>query len=213
MAASALMPPRGVYAILNAAGLTSAQLRRHASDAVDGGAVLLQYRHKGQDDATRQRGAQAVLHVTRTAGVPLLINDDVALSARIGAQGVHLGRGDTGIRQARAALGPSALIGATCHDCLAAAEQALAQGADYVSFGRFFASRTKPEAPAANIETLRQASARLPCPVGAIGGINADNGALLLAAGADLLAVAAAIFQAADPRAATGELAKLFQEI
>lgn len=210
MVAASLMPPRGVYAIISAAGLTPDDLQRRATQAMDGGAVLLQYRHKGGDEASRRRGALAVLSAARAAAVPLLINDDLALAAHIGAQGVHLGRGDDSIRLARAALGPAAIIGATCHDRLDAATQALACGADYVSFGRFFASLTKPDAPAAAIETLQRARAQLACPVVAIGGINADNGASLLAAGADLLAVAGAIFQAPDARAATRELAGLF---
>lgn len=206
----ARMPARGLYAVLNAGEHSASHLQKLAYAAIQGGAVLLQYRDKTADAAGAITKATSLLAVTRPARVPLLINDDVALALRINADGVHLGRTDTGIDKAREVLGPQAIIGATCHNALAAACRARAQGANYVSFGRFFASQTKPDAPAADMQTLTQAQATLDCPVVAIGGINADNGATLLRAGADLLAVSGGLFAAPDCAAAAAAINDLF---
>lgn len=196
------LPRRGLYVILNAATYRPEQAALCAAQAIAGGAVMVQYRYKNQP-GTYESGdhksqaletAAAVLAITQDAGVPLLVNDDVALAQQIRAQGVHLGRSDSDIVQARELLGPQALIGATCHASVDYAVQCQAAGADHVSFGRFFASQTKPDAPAAAIDVLTQARQRLACPIVAIGGINADNGGRLVAAGADILAVSAAVF-------------------
>lgn len=198
------LPQRGLYVILNAAAYRPEQAARSVIQAIAGGAVMVQFRYKNPP-AARESGnhknhaletATAVLAATQAAGVPLLINDDVALAQQIGAQGVHLGRSDADIAQARELLGPHALIGATCHASVDYAAECQAAGADHVSFGRFFASQTKPDAPAATIDVLTQARQRLACPIVAIGGINADNGDRLVAAGADILAVSAAVFTA-----------------
>lgn len=207
------LPASGLYAVLNTTGQGSEQPSAQALQAVRGGAVLVQYRNKSNDKSTdnKSRRAQAEAVLAAVGEVPLLINDDVELAASIGAAGVHLGRSDIGIAQARRQLGPRAIIGATCHDSLALARQAIAAGADYVSFGRFFTSTTKPQAPAANIAVLTQARAALGVPIVAIGGINADNGSQLLTAGADFLAVSAAVFAQPDCQAAAQQLSNLFK--
>lgn len=122
---------------------------------------------------------------------------------------MHLGRDDGDIAAARACLGPQAIVGVSCYNEFPRAAAAVGAGADYVAFGRFFPSRTKPAAVAADIELLRRARA-LPVPVAAIGGIDADNGATLVAAGADLLAVIAGVFGQPDPRAAAAAIARLY---
>lgn len=204
------LPARGLYALLDTSGGEDPQqLAEYAANAVLGGAILLQYRDKSDDPESRRRGARAILHAA--GAVPLLINDDVELAAEVGAAGVHLGRGDTDIALARRRLGDQAIIGATCHDSLFWAEQAIAAGADYVSFGRFFTSHTKPQAPAADVAVLTQARARFSVPIVAIGGINADNGAQLLAAGADFLAVSGGLFAQPDCIAAAQQLTDLFK--
>ncbi|HET7314458.1 thiamine phosphate synthase [Salinisphaera sp.] len=198
---------RGVYAIYDRASL--AHDRLDAVDAVLGaGAVWLQYRDKR--DRAPDRGLLAELAaLTRAHDARLIVNDDWRLAVEIGADGVHLGQTDGSVARARAALGPSAIIGISCQDRLSRARAGLAAGAGYVSFGRFFASRTKPDAPPADPAVLA-AARQFGVPVVAIGGIDAANAATLIDAGADLVAVSAGLFGAADPAAATAELAGLF---
>lgn len=162
--------------------------------ALSAGLRLLQYRNKTADTATRLRQALALQSLCRHHGATLLINDDAALAAQCGAAGVHIGQQDGAIADARTRLGPQAIIGVTCHSDLALAQAAVAEGADYVAFGRFFASRTKPAAPGADIQILRQARQCLPVPVVAIGGVNPDNAAQLIDAGAHAVAAIHSLF-------------------
>lgn len=200
----------GLYAITPADITDPARLADKVAAALRGGARLIQYRDKSTDHARRRATAERLLALTRAHGARLIINDDVALAAAVGADGVHLGRDDMSLAQARAALGPAAVIGVSCYDRFERAQQAAAQGADYVAFGRFFPSTTKPDAVPAAPALLRRARAELGLPVAAIGGINAENGADLIAAGADLLAVVEAVFGAADVEAAARGLSGLF---
>ena len=201
---------RGLYVITDPELIPAAQLAEQVDAALAGGAVLVQYRDKQAAPAARRERAQAILRRCRARGVPLLINDDPDLAAALGADGVHLGREDADPVAARKRLGPRAVIGVSCYNQLARAEAAVAAGADYVAFGRFFASRTKPDAAQADIALLRRARLRLPVPVAAIGGIEAGNGAGLIAAGADLLAVVHGVFGKSDVTAAATSLAALF---
>nr|WP_255683525.1 thiamine phosphate synthase [Luteimonas sp. MHLX1A] len=164
-------------------------------------ASWLQYRNKQADAALRIEQAAALLALARVHGVRLLINDDAALAARIGADGVHLGEDDGDLAQARALLGPAALVGASCYDDIARARRAVEAGADHVAFGAFHPSATKPGARRAHPDLLRQAAA-LGVPRVAIGGITPDNAGPLLDAGADLIAVVGSVFDAPDPVAA-----------
>ncbi|MBJ6981492.1 thiamine phosphate synthase [Luteimonas sp. MC1572] len=199
---------RGLYLITPDDNDTPRLLARVA--AVLPGAALLQYRNKGADAPLRHEQAAALLQLCRRVGVPLLVNDDWRLAADIGADGAHLGSGDGAICEARAALGAGAILGASCYGQLARAEAAAAAGASYVAFGAFFPSATKPEAPRADPAVLA-AAATLGLPRAAIGGITPDNAQLLVDAGADLLAVICAVFDAADPVSAAQRLRACFQ--
>lgn len=206
-----MTPPRsGLYAILDAGRVPPERRAAAAREAIAGGAVMLQYRDKTGDDATRRRCAEALRDCANEAGIPLLINDDAALAAEIGAAGVHLGQADDAPETARERLGDGAIIGVTCHADLNLARAAVAAGADYVSFGRFFHSTTKPGAPGAAPEILAAAKRMLDVPIVAIGGVNADNGTALLAAGADLLAASGAVFATDDIQGAARRIADLF---
>ena len=202
---------RGLYLIADFDGgvAEDAWLAR-AALALRGGVALLQYRDKHATPTVRRARAQALRVLSGAAGVPFIVNDDVALAAAIDADGVHIGRDDAGLARARATLGPDKLVGVSCYNELARALQAAAAGADYVAFGSFFASRTKPQAVPANIALLRTARAQLRVPIVAIGGITPENGAPLIAAGADLLAVIDGVFAAADPLAAVQRYTRLF---
>lgn len=201
---------RGLYAIADSALLAGMEPTTQVDAAIAGGAVLVQYRDKGTDTAQRCAQARALLACCRAHKVPLLINDDVELAAAIGADGVHLGRDDTALATARQRLGPHAIIGVSCYNLLPHAIAAAETAADYVAFGRFFPSQTKPRAVQAEVDLLRRAKHRLRIPLAAIGGITADNGAALIAAGADLLAVIHGVFAQPDIAAAARNIAGLF---
>ena len=125
----------------------------------------------------------------------LAINDNAELAHQIGADGVHIGKDDGGIAHARKILGNKAIIGLSCYDDINTALQAEKNGVDYVAFGRFFPSTSKPLALPAHIETLMLAKKQIKLPIVAIGGILPDNGAQLISAGADVLAVIGGIFE------------------
>ncbi|MGQ4661176.1 thiamine phosphate synthase [Lysobacter sp. F6437] len=166
------------------------------------GATWLQYRNKSADASLRAQQARMLRPACARQEVPLIINDDWRLAAAIGADGVHLGEDDGELAAARDALGTDAIIGASCYDNPERARNAVAAGADYVAFGAFFPSPTKPNARVAK-PALLSGAASLGVPLVAIGGITPDNGTSLVDAGADLLAVISGVFDAPDPDAAT----------
>ena len=188
------MKLRGLYAITDSQ-LLAGRFLSHVEAALEGGVCLLQYRDKSDDAARRLREAEALMTLCERYGTQLIINDDAELAARLGV-GAHLGQTDGPLTPARALLGRQAIIGSTCHASLELAQQAAKEGADYVAFGRFFNSVTKPGAPAASVELLEQARAQVKLPIAVIGGITLDNAAPLVAHGADLLAVIHGLFGA-----------------
>jgi thiamine-phosphate pyrophosphorylase len=202
---------RGLYAIADTRYLTPARIVAAVTEAIDGGATMIQFRDKTSDTEPRRRMAGALAELCRQRGVLFLINDDVALAQAVGADGVHLGREDTALADARRALGPNAVIGVSCYDELDRAREATRAGADYVAFGAFFPSPTKPQAVRASLELLRAARAELRVPIVAIGGITPENGAALVAAGAGALAVITGVFADDDIRAAARRYARLFE--
>lgn len=202
---------RGLYAITSEAIVADqTRLLDAASAALRGGAVLLQYRDKWNPRAVRLRLARHLATLCGDAGAKLIVNDDAALAAECGAHGVHLGADDGDIAAARTLLGTEALIGATCGNSLERAARAVQAGADYVAFGRFFPSRTKPQAPPAELATLRGARASLHVPVCAIGGVTPENAPQLIDAGADLIAAIDGVFGASDSESAARAYARLF---
>jgi len=186
-------PARGLYAITQTDHKSADLIINEVIAAIKGGAVVVQYRDKNPSDAIYL--ASELLKVCHRSNVPLLINDDVELAAKIGADGVHIGKEDGAIAQARSRLGEKAIIGVSCYNFVDQAVDAERQGATYVAFGRFFPSTSKPLAAPAQLETLRQARLKVSVPIVAIGGILPDNGGQLLTAGADLLAVIGGLFE------------------
>ena len=197
---------RGLYAITDG---PRPDLLEVVTQALAGGAQLLQYRDKSDDSTRRYSEGAALRQLCNAYAVPLIINDDIALARAVAADGVHLGRDDDDLAAARAVLGQDAIIGVSCYDSLQRAKTAAASGASYIAFGAFFPSPTKPLAPRASIELLRQ-SAALNVPRVAIGGITPDNAASLVEAGADYLAVISALFGAADVRHAAQNFTDLY---
>ena len=201
---------RGLYAITDAGLLPDERLTGAVAAAILGGARLIQYRDKSHDSTRRLAQATALNALCQDHDVPLIINDDVELAFAVGAAGVHLGQDDADIATARARLGPRALIGVSCYDRLDLALNAARAGADQVAFGAFFPSPTKPTEIRAPLDLLQQARAQLDLPIVAIGGITPDNAAVLLAAGADYLAVVSGVFAQPDIQIAARRYATLF---
>jgi thiamine-phosphate pyrophosphorylase len=198
---------RGLYAITHGRPDIIAAVEA----AIRGGARLVQYRDKSADPGRRRSEARALLELCHGHGVPLIVNDDVVLAAEVGADGVHLGKDDGRVQDARVQLGPRVLIGVSCYDSLERALQAAHDGADYVAFGSFFASGSKPTAVRAPFALLTEARQKLSIPLCAIGGVTPDNGASLVAAGADMLAVIQGLFNADDVTVAARDYSKLFR--
>lgn len=198
----------GLYAIADTASITG-DIVAAVRAALAGGAKLIQYRDKSSNRARRLREAVALRATCREAGAALIINDDIELAAVARADGVHVGANDSSVAQARRRLGVQALIGVSCYDSLAAAREAVDAGADSVAFGSFFPSPTKPDAVRAPIDLL-DAARELPVPVTAIGGITPDNGATLVASGANHLAVIHGVFGDDDVTAAAQRYGALF---
>lgn len=201
----------GLYAIADTRYLDDARLIDAVAHAIKGGARVIQYRDKKHAAVERMRQASELAALCRQRGALFIVNDDVTLAKETRADGVHLGREDVPLAEARKQVGTQAIIGVSCYNELGRAEAAEKQGADYVAFGRFFPSRTKPQAVQANPELLREAKKKLHIPVVAIGGITPENGASLIAAGADALAVIEGVFGQADVRAAAERYARLFK--
>lgn len=201
--------PGGLYAI-TAETADTARLLTDVEAALSGGAAAVQYRDKSVDVARRHEQASELVALCRRYGVPLIVNDDLRLADLTDADGVHLGRDDGSLREARIILGKTKLIGASCYQGLDLARAAQIAGANYVAFGSFFPSPTKPDAAPASLELLQHAAPHIHVPLVAIGGITLANAPALIEAGADSLAVLSAVFAAPDSRAAARDFNQLF---
>jgi thiamine-phosphate pyrophosphorylase len=194
------MKLRGLYAITpEGAGLIN-----KVSQALEGGIALLQYRRKSEASLEE---AKALLALARRYGVPFIVNDDLELALRIGADGVHLGQEDGDLATARKKM-KTRLIGASCYGRIDLARAAVAAGADYVAFGSVFPSLTKPSAVRAPLSLFKN---DLHKPVCAIGGITLQNAPQVIAAGADMVAVISDLFDAPDIAHQAAAYRKLFQ--
>lgn len=200
----------GLYAITDASQSDTQQLIIDVEQALLGGARIIQFRDKSNDQQQRQQTANTLRALTQQHNALFIINDDVLLANTSQADGVHLGADDASISAARTQLGPTAIIGVSCYNDFISAKQAAISGASYIAFGRFFPSRTKPNATQADIEILQKAKLELDIPIVAIGGITTENGASLINAGANMLAVVDDVFGQADITAAAHRYQKLF---
>lgn len=201
---------RGLYAITDSQLTSLNSIEQKVAAALKGGAQLIQYRDKHSSAKQKKITALKLLALCQQYHGRLIINDDLELAQAINAHGVHLGQEDAPIAQARELLGTKAIIGATCHNSLTLAQQAVANGASYVAFGRFYTSKTKPGAPSCSLDLLKEARQSLEVPIVAIGGITLNNAPALIAAGADLIAVVNGVFAAENIEQQSLALAKLF---
>lgn len=173
--------------------------------AIQGGASVIQLRDKSAPNARQVELVKELLKVTRPAGVPLIVNDRVAVALIAGADGVHLGQDDGPLSAAREVLGPDALIGRSTHSP-EQAKAAEAEGADYIGVGPVFGTPTKPAYTPVGLDLVRFAAGNIQIPFVAIGGIDASNVAAVRAAGARAVAVVRAVMAASDPRSAAAQL-------
>jgi thiamine-phosphate pyrophosphorylase len=167
-----------------------------------GVAAAFQLRVKDVDEHELARLAEPLQRSCADADVAFIVNDSMALAKRLGADGVHLGQSDGDIREARALLGPGAQIGRTCHDSRHLAMEAGEAGADYVAFGAFYPTTTKPSDYRPEPAILSWWATLFEVPCVAIGGITPDNAKPLVDAGADFIAVCQAVWGKDDPAAA-----------
>ena len=165
---------RGLYAIADTATIAEDLFFEKVGLVIAAGCSVLQYRDKSSDPLNRLKQAVKLQKLCKTTGTVFIINDDPELAMQVDADGVHCGRNDAAVSEIRAGY-PNLLIGASCYNSLQRASEAVAAGADYVAFGRFFPSATKPEAVPADTVILQQSKQQLQKPVVAIGGIMAEN--------------------------------------
>jgi|KBSSwiStaDraftv2_1062776.scaffolds.fasta_scaffold07911_10 thiamine-phosphate pyrophosphorylase len=212
MSAEARAPRlRGLYAITPEEPDTRKLLDKVAA-AIAGGAAAVQYRAKKLSEETRLAQAKRLAGICRAAGVPLIVNDSAELARAAGADGIHLGRDDGEVAGARRLVGRG-LVGVSCYDEIERVRAAAAAGADYVAIGSVFASSTKPGAVRAPLALLAEARRASGLPVVAIGGITAANAGEAIAAGADMVAVISAVFDALDVEASARAISGLFMRI
>jgi thiamine-phosphate pyrophosphorylase len=176
-----------------------------------GVASAFQLRVKHVEEHELARLAEPLQRICADAEVAFIVNDSMALAKRLGADGVHLGQSDGDIAEARALLGPAAQIGRTCHDSRHLAMEAGEAGADYVAFGAFYETTTKPSHYRPEPSILSWWSALFEIPCVAIGGITPDNAKPLVDAGADFLAVCQAVWGKDDPAAAVSAFAPVMR--
>jgi thiamine-phosphate pyrophosphorylase len=200
----------GLYAVTPDLADTDVLLEK-VDAALRGGARVVQYRNKSSDAISRRAQAIAIARLCHKHRALYIVNDSVDLARETNADGVHLGKDDGAVGRARAMLGAGKLIGVSCYNEIGLARTAMAQGADYVAFGSFFSSGTKPAAVRAEMRLLRTAAAEVELPIVAIGGIDVDNAAELIAAGASAIAVIGALFEAPDVESQARRFVDLFQ--
>ncbi len=202
---------RGIYAIINCDCPAEEKLLEKTEKILDAGVTLLQYRNKSQQKRRKRVLAARIQNLCQQYETFFIVNDDPALAADINADGVHLGRDDADITVAREVLG-NKLIGISCYNSLERAVAAQLDGADYIAFGAFFPSVTKPDAPRADTDLLRCARTVLTIPIVAVGGVTPENGGALIASGADCLAVANGLYAATDIAKTARAYQSLFEQ-
>lgn len=201
-----------LYAVTDRAWVGAQTLPQQVEAALKGGATCVQLREKHLDDAAIRAEALEISALCKQYRVPFILNDNVALAAECGADGVHLGQEDMDPAQARRILGPGVIIGVSAHS-VAEAKAAVAAGADYLGCGAMFATTTKTDTTTLPKETLRAICEAVPVPVVAIGGIHKENLLSLADCGEAGVALVSAIFAAKDIEAECRELRQLVSKL
>jgi thiamine-phosphate pyrophosphorylase len=201
----------GLYAITPDEPSTETLVRK-VSQALRGGAAVVQYRNKPAGPELRLEQGRELVSLCREAGACFIVNDDVALALELDADGAHLGAEDGDLACARTQLGPGKLLGASCYDRLDLAQAAVLAKVNYLAFGSVFGSVTKPAAVRAPLAIFSAARRSFSLPLVAIGGITLQNAPQAFAAGADAVAVISALFDAGDIAACAAGFTRLHQQ-
>jgi len=182
-----------------------------STQAIAGGARLLQYRHKTASDALRSEQASALLALCRRLNVPFIVNDHLDLCERIDADGIHVGGTDASVAEVRSKIGKEKIVGASCYGDLQLARDAATAGATYVAFGGFYPSRVKKYEVATAPSIITQALSELSLPICVIGGMTPDNARPLVELGAHSVAAISSVYSVEDHQAAAIAFASLFR--
>jgi len=209
----AVFKVKGLYAITDERLTPKDTVLEQVKECLKGGARIVQLRDKSSPDEALLPLARKLKRLCEGFGAVFLVNDRVELARQAGADGVHLGKDDTEIEKARDILGPQAIVGISCYNELERAALYEKKGADYVAFGSFFPSPTKPDAVKAPIELISGAKALLNIPVCAIGGITSENVRELISQGVDMVAVISDLWKARDVRAKAQRFQRLFERL
>ena len=201
---------KGLYAITDEHLITEDHFRQAVESALQGGARIIQYRDKSNDQQKRLQQASTLNSLCRQYQAVCIINDDIDLARKISADGVHLGKDDALISRARQTLGKDAIIGISCYNDIDLAIAAEKNSADYVAFGAMFSSSTKPGAMNADLTLISEAKQKLSIPVCAIGGITDKNIQQLIQQNVDMTAVINSLFSARNIEDAAKNLSRYF---
>ena len=205
------MKLKGLYLIADAAQLTEKNMDKQIFSLIEAGVSMIQFRNKtlytNEHEALKKthRLAQTIQAQCHIYDIPFIVNDDVSLATAINADGVHLGKDDMNVQEARQRLGSNKYIGVSCYASASLALQAQQNGADYVAFGAVFNSVTKPKAEPLSASTeeslcaLEKLSKGIDIPICAIGGITPNQAKRVLECGVQMIAVASGILKAGDP--------------
>ncbi len=186
-----------LYGIVDLGYVTAANVESMTDQLCLGGVDVLQLRAKKLAPQEIERLARLMLPITRSHGVPLVINDHLDIAAAIGSEGVHVGQDDDAVAKARAVVGPACFVGKSTHS-LAQAIAAQAEGADYIGFGPLYATGTKPDYVPIGLTDITEVHRRVTLPIFCIGGVNAARLDEIITAGARRVVVVSAFLLAAD---------------
>lgn len=201
----------GLYAITPDLENTNDLLNK-VQQALEGRVQLIQYRNKLANEILRRKQAKLLLQLCREYGIPLIINDHLDLAIEIDADGLHAGQDDISVTKARNQFGQDKIIGASCYNNLDLAVQAEKEGADYVAFGAFFSSLTKPNTISVTMDLVDQAKKRISLPIVAIGGIKLANARTVIQGGCAAVAVCNDLFHTENIKATATQYSQLFAE-
>ena len=190
---------QGLYVITEVKSDLNEDIIETTAGILAAGANIIQYRDKVNSIEDQKIVAQKLRELTNRYECLFIVNDHIEVAMTCDADGIHLGKDDASIQQARKELGNNKIIGASCYASYENAEPAIRESADYIAFGSFFPSATKPKAPKASVDLLKRAKKEFSTPICAIGGITTQNAHHLINAGADMIAVISSIYNASSP--------------
>lgn len=201
----------GLYAITDENLIPAQRFTEAIEQALQGGARIIQYRDKSTDHVKRRQQAGELCRLCRQYQAVAIINDDLELASTVDADGVHLGKHDMHMTEARKKLGNNAIIGVSCYNDFSLAEKAADHGADYIAFGAMFTSPTKPQAVKASPDLIVKAKQQLDIAVCTIGGIDTGNAKQLVDYGADMIAVISALYASKQIRETAEQFSACFK--